>query len=275
MGIKFADNAYGVLGASISTTDTLITLSSGINLFPNLGTDDFFYVTLFDGNNIEVVKCVSTSNATMTVVRDSSISRAWPIGTKIELRITASTLQHIIEPAAAAAPVPGRFLGHSAHFASTLVDIPVGTKLIYYELSGGGGGGNSGYSYFHNSIDTGAEAGGASSFRYHNHLTRVTAAGGLGAQISNSQYIGRTISYLCGAEGGNGGSNTYLSAVTVGDKGDPGHLESGTFIYSVSSSLFVQIGGGGSGGIRGDTIAARKSNGAPGAPGYLLLWYYT
>ena len=69
MGVKVENNAFGVLSAGITTSDTTITLDSGEGArFPTLGSGDYFYATIVDtSNNLEIVKVTARSNDSMTV----------------------------------------------------------------------------------------------------------------------------------------------------------------------------------------------------------------
>lgn len=96
MGVKFANNAYGTLNASISSSDASLTLASGQGArFPSLGAGDFFYCTLIDtSNNLEVVKCTARSSDVLTITRaqESTTARAFTVGDRVELRVTAQGL---------------------------------------------------------------------------------------------------------------------------------------------------------------------------------------
>lgn len=94
MGIKVSNNAYGVLAAGITATDTTISVGSGEGArFPSLGGSDYFYMTLVDtANNIEIVKVTARATDTMTVVRgqDGTTAKVYPINSRVELRPCAA-----------------------------------------------------------------------------------------------------------------------------------------------------------------------------------------
>jgi len=96
MGVKFANNAYGTLNASIASGDTSLTLSSGQGArFPSLGAGDYFYATLIDtSNNLEIVKCTARSSDVLTITRgqEGTTARAYAVGDRVELRVTAQAL---------------------------------------------------------------------------------------------------------------------------------------------------------------------------------------
>jgi len=93
MGVKFSNNGHSTLAASITSSDTSITVASGHGArFPSLGAGDYFYATLIDAsNNLEIVKCTARSSDVLTVTRgqESTTARAYAIADRIELRVTA------------------------------------------------------------------------------------------------------------------------------------------------------------------------------------------
>lgn len=96
MGVKFANNAYGTLNASITSSDASLTLSSGQGArFPSLGAGDYFYVTLIDtSNNLEIAKCTARSSDVLTITRgqEGTTARSYSVGDRVELRITSAAL---------------------------------------------------------------------------------------------------------------------------------------------------------------------------------------
>ena len=97
----FKNNAYGYLAATIDNDDTSLTLSTGQGArFPSPTGTDYFLLTLIglDNNGAEnaweIVKCTARSSDTLTVVRaqESTSAAGWNIGTRVELRVTAGTL---------------------------------------------------------------------------------------------------------------------------------------------------------------------------------------
>lgn len=57
MAIKFTNNASATLAASITSTQTSVSVTSGQGaLFPTLSAGDYFYVTFSDSaNNLEKI----------------------------------------------------------------------------------------------------------------------------------------------------------------------------------------------------------------------------
>ena len=96
MAVKFANNAYSTLAASITSGATSVTLTTGEGArFPTLTGADYFYATLIDSsNNLEIVKVTARSTDVLTVVRasESTTARAYASGDRLEQRITAAGL---------------------------------------------------------------------------------------------------------------------------------------------------------------------------------------
>jgi len=99
MAVKFANNAYSTLAASITSGATSVTLTTGEGArFPTLTGADYFYATLIDSsNNLEIVKVTARSTDVLTVVRasESTTARAYASGDRLEQRVTAAGLDAI------------------------------------------------------------------------------------------------------------------------------------------------------------------------------------
>ncbi len=116
----FKNNATGSLASAISNSETLLALATGHGArFPALSGADHFMLTLVgldsNGNEAawEIVRVTARSNDSLTVVRgqEGTTAVAWSVGTRVELRVTAGTLDSFTdtEQAAAAAPVQSVF----------------------------------------------------------------------------------------------------------------------------------------------------------------------
>lgn len=99
MAVLYTNNAASTLSASITNSQTSLSVASGQGaLFPSLSGGNYFYATLVDGSaNIEIVKVTSRSTDTFTVVRgqDGTTGRAYSAGDKVELRIVRALLDDI------------------------------------------------------------------------------------------------------------------------------------------------------------------------------------
>ena len=100
--VLFSNNAVTSLASYISSTSTTMTLASGTGaLFPEIreGSGDYFYVTVLDtSGSFEIVKVTARTADLCTIVRAQDNTRAlnFPQGSTVEQRITASSLNAII-----------------------------------------------------------------------------------------------------------------------------------------------------------------------------------
>lgn len=96
MSVKFSNNGHSTLAASLASNGTSITVASGHGArFPSLSSGEYFYATLIDAsNNLEIVKVTARSSDVLTATRaqESTTARAYAIGDRIELRVTAQGL---------------------------------------------------------------------------------------------------------------------------------------------------------------------------------------
>lgn len=87
---KFANNAWGKLASSITSTDTIINLTPGHGArFPTLAAGDYFDATLIDASkNLERIRVTARANDQLTVIRgqDGTTARAYSAGDLLELR---------------------------------------------------------------------------------------------------------------------------------------------------------------------------------------------
>lgn len=91
----FSNNAASSLAVALSDTGTSLTVKAGEGaLFKAPTGTDYELVTLSAAGNIEIVKVTARSADTLTIVRaqEGTSARAWAIGTAVEARITAGTL---------------------------------------------------------------------------------------------------------------------------------------------------------------------------------------
>lgn len=102
MALKFANNASSVIAASILAADTVIQVSAGSGaLFPAAatGAGDTFPLTLVDATgNREIVLATSRTGDLITVQRgqENTAPRAFGAGSRVDLRLTAKSLNDII-----------------------------------------------------------------------------------------------------------------------------------------------------------------------------------
>lgn len=102
-GIKFTNNASTQTVKSVSSVDTTITVAENeAAIFPRLESGDYFLLTLMDINGQhEIVKCTSRTDSVFTVVRaqENTTAHAFPIGSLVELRLTADSITRVAEDA--------------------------------------------------------------------------------------------------------------------------------------------------------------------------------
>lgn len=90
----YANNASTTLSSPINTTDVTISVVDG-SRFPALTSGSFFLVTLDNGTNIEIVEVYGRSGNSLTGCvrgREGTSAQGFLAGTKVENRVTASTL---------------------------------------------------------------------------------------------------------------------------------------------------------------------------------------
>ena len=99
MGLKLTNNAISRLAGSITSTATTINLITGDGaVFPSLSAGDWFPATLIGtAGNIEVVRVTDRSTDALTVTRaqEGTAARAFPVDSRIELRLTAGAVDEI------------------------------------------------------------------------------------------------------------------------------------------------------------------------------------
>jgi len=100
MAIKFKNNASTTLAQDITDVSTSLVVAAGTGvLFPALGANDYFLITVVDnaGNN-EIMKVTAINTDTLTVVRaqEGTTARAFAMNSLVELRLTAGAIQEIL-----------------------------------------------------------------------------------------------------------------------------------------------------------------------------------
>ena len=96
MGLVFKNNANTTLSSGVNDSTTTIPVTEG-SVFPvaDATNDTFFFATLADDTNNEIVKVTTSSgnagNQNLTVVRaqEGTTARSFSSGDKVELRLTA------------------------------------------------------------------------------------------------------------------------------------------------------------------------------------------
>ena len=103
MGVLFTNNASTTLSAAISSTSATSISVASSSTFPAPGAGEYFYATIDDGTNNEIVKVTAVSGTTWTVVRasDNTTARTFSSGDTVQLRAAAALLTDIQQNIAA------------------------------------------------------------------------------------------------------------------------------------------------------------------------------
>jgi hypothetical protein len=112
---RLGNNIRSTLSVAVSSnTQATLTLQTGHGaLFPPFGPPDFILVTIDDGTNVEICKCISISGDVLTVLRGfegTTAQASFATGSKVEARVTRDTfvrLGRTIGYAMAAKPITG------------------------------------------------------------------------------------------------------------------------------------------------------------------------
>ena len=94
MALVLANNASTTLASGVTNSATSISVASASG-FPSISGSQFFYVTLDDATNIEIVKVTGVSGTTFTIVRgqDDTSGTAFSTGAIVAIRITKLILK--------------------------------------------------------------------------------------------------------------------------------------------------------------------------------------
>jgi microcystin-dependent protein len=96
----FTNNATALLSVALAVGSTSLVVNSGQgSLFPAPGAGDWFFVTVTDGTNTEIVRCNARVGDTLTVVRgqEGTLPTAFAAGAKVAERITAAALNGYLQ----------------------------------------------------------------------------------------------------------------------------------------------------------------------------------
>lgn len=255
MSVKFSNNGHSTLAASISTSDTSITVASGHGArFPSLGASEHFYATLIDSsNNLEIVKCTARSSDVLTVTRaqEGTTARAYGIGDRIELRVTAAgiadatDIDNIVPDQSSHS---GKFIttdGTNVSWATVTIPSDLGlssqqvftssgtwtkpsgiTTVKVYVTGGGGGAGSCPGDNTNDMGQPGAAGGTAIEIIDVSSVSSVTVTVGSGGSGGGSGGHGGTSSFgsYCSATGGDGSSNSTNYSRALGGVGSGGDI---------------------------------------------------
>ncbi len=97
---RLGNNIKGTLSVAV-TTNTQATLTLQTNqglLYPPFAPPDFVLVTLDDGTNVEICKCINVSGDVLTVIRGqegTTPQASFATGTKVEARLTRDSVVRV------------------------------------------------------------------------------------------------------------------------------------------------------------------------------------
>lgn len=237
MGIKVANNANATLAASITSSATSITVTSGQGArFPTLSAGDYFYATLIDvSNNLEIVKVTARSTDVLTIVRaqESTTARAYSTGDRIELRLTAQTFID-------ATTVTPTMVSDQSNTSTGYFDLPSGTTA---QRPASPQNGQMRYNTTTGFVELYSNSAWSNVGGQTYSVESVVVAGGGGAG---------------GNIGGGGGAGGYRSSV-VGESSGGGSLAESVIYLTPSTAYTVTIGAGGTAGVN-ETAGTSGSN---------------
>ena len=136
----FTNNAGSTFANPVDMTATTVTLVGGGGaLFPQPTGSDYFMVTFItvNGTQLEICKCTARAGDTLTVVRaqEGTGAQNFQIGDQCQLRITASTMNLLVQEAASASSVTTTNFGIK-EVAGKLVFQYHGTTIASLDSSG-------------------------------------------------------------------------------------------------------------------------------------------
>lgn len=98
----FANNASTILTQDLPASGTAIRIQPGDeSLFPTITPPDYFLVTIEDltSRKWEICKVISVNGPVFSIVRsqEGSTQRMFPLGSKVELRVTKGSLEKLVQ----------------------------------------------------------------------------------------------------------------------------------------------------------------------------------
>lgn len=138
MGVVYTNNAETTLAAAISSTSATSISVTSSSTFPTLGSGEYFYATISDGTNLEIVKVTAVSGTTWTIVRasDNTTARTFANGSSVQLRMTAALLEDIQDNMQSSNLTVDTFTATSNQTAFTLSEAPAAESNLVVFIDG-------------------------------------------------------------------------------------------------------------------------------------------
>ena len=138
MGVVYTNNAETTLAAAISSTSATSISVTSSSTFPTLGSGEYFYATIDDGSNNEIVKVTAISGTTWTVVRasDNTTARTFANGSTVQIRMTAALLEDIQDNMQSSNLTVDTFTATSNQTAFTLSESPAAESNLVVFIDG-------------------------------------------------------------------------------------------------------------------------------------------
>jgi hypothetical protein len=182
----FTNNATALLSAALAVGSTSLVVNSGQGaLFPNPAAGDWFFVTVTDGTNMEVMRCNARAGDTLTVVRgqEGTAPSAFAASAKVANRITAAALMNYLQTgdigSGAGQVAPGNDTRFFMPGDIKMTSVPIASIPVGWLLANGAAVSRTTYAALFAAIGTAHGAGdGSTTFNLPNLLDKFIVGAG-------------------------------------------------------------------------------------------------
>jgi len=257
MTIKLANNAVSRLAAALGASDTSLSVQPGDGAkFPALSSGDTFPLTLVKADgSLEIVTCTDVTTDVFTITRgqEGTTPIAFSSGDRVELRLTAGTMDaKFTDPIADAATAAGTAVTTAINLTETNAQEALARLALHSRYDQGDEPTTDQGDIWINGI--GACRWDSDDSRYY----RIPFTQKITFTSSDSLTLDAWTKYLrvsgCGAGGGGGGGAGYLSGggFLPGGGGGAGKFTLNQILdVTPGDTLSINIGAGGPGGPGG------------------------